>query len=389
MSPAPIAMASLPSPTLPPLPHAPPGGLPAMSDGLVASHSTRQDRAEQGRLYDLCFGMHDGERLLPWRYDRCPAGATIAPIARDARGALVASYACSPRQVRFRGEDPGECRVGQTGDVMTHPELRSRGVFSALHWRAMSDAHERGWVAAWGLPNRYSGRIFFGKLGWKLAGHIGQWNFVLASTSTARAIRLHSGRLAMWGTPWAAWRGAQRRSALRARASGLRREPLARFDPQVDRLSEAVEPRFDWMVHRDAAYLNWRFFDAPSGRFEALAVRDASDHLVGYAVVQRPLAGEVVGIVSDLLGIDPAAEGAALDGALELLAARGASIARAYAMRGSHWARLLAQGGFRSPRGEKPVGAYALEGDHPLAGATLDTSRWWFTDGDRDAECVR
>lgn len=375
--------------TLPPLPWSPPGGAPEPRDGLTVRFANHGDREEQGRLYDLCFDKWDGTRVLPWRYDGCPHGTTIAPVAVDGRGKLLSSYACSPRRVRYRGEDAGTRAVGQTGDVMTHPKLRSKGVFSALHWHAMEEAQRRGWPAAWGLPNELSGRIFFGKLGWKLAGHIGPWNFVLAPDSRARAVRLQNGRLAMLGTPWAAWRGAWRRARLRARAAGLEAAPLERFPADVARVSEAVEPRFAWMVHRDAAYLNWRFLDAPCGLFRAVGVRDRGGTLVGYAVVQRPRAGQKVGIVSDLCAVDEAAEGACLDAALATLAGSGAVVARAYGMRGSYWESVLARGGFRRPRGYKPVGAYAIHPDHPLADATLETARWYFTDGDRDAETVR
>lgn len=58
-------------------------------------------------------------------------------------------------------------------------------------------------------------------------------------------------------------------------------------------------------------------------------------------------------------------------------------------MRGTHWETVLARGGFRRPRGYKEVGAYALQPEHPVAQATLDTLRWYFMDGDRDDELAR
>ena len=374
---------------LPHLPFCPEGGPPDPGEGLTSRFAGPRDRQVQGELYDVCFGKTDGAITIPWRYDGCPHGMTVAPIAVGDAGELQASYACSPRRVRFRGEDSGDATVGQTGDVMTHPELRSRGVFSALHWHAMQEAQRRGWPAAWGLPNKFSGRIFFGKLGWQLAGHIGPWNFVLATDAKARAVRLQNGKLAMLGTPWAAWRGAQARSRLRARAHRLETYPIERFPESVAGVSEAVEPRFDWMVHRDARYLNWRFIDAPSGLFRVVGVRDGLGDLVGYAVVQRPSAETGVAIISDLCGVDVVAEGAALDAALALLASMGTVVARAYGMQGSYWEQILARGGFRRPRGYKPVGAYAIHADHPLANPTLKTASWYFMDGDRDTEFVR
>lgn len=347
--------------------------------------SGADDRPAQGALFDRCFERTGGAAALRWRYDGCPHGATIAPVA-TLEGRLVASYACSPRRVLFRGEAVAPA-IGQTGDVMTEPGLRSRGVFTDLHWRAIAAARRAGWPAVWGLPNRSSGRIFFQKLGWALAGHIGPWNFVLHADRRGRRERLVNGRLASLGAPVAAWRGRIARRALRR--STLEVRALERFPADVDVLTTEVARRFDWMVARDRAYLEWRFLAAPSGLFRAVGVHDRGGALVGYAVVQRPQPGAAVGFVVDLVGADAGAEGAALDAALHTLDDAGAAVVRAYAMQDSSWWHLLSRGGFRPPRGVKPVGAYALDADHPLALATLHTSRWCFTDGDRDDETAR
>jgi len=353
--------------------------------------SNAADRAEQGLLYDRCFGKDDGQAVVPWRYDESPHGVAVAPIARDAAGALVSSYACQPRRVLYRATDGARAEgvVGQTGDVMTDPELRSRGIFSHLHWRAMDEARARGWVAAWGLPNQFSGRIFFNKLGWHHAGHIGPWNLVLCDDRRARALRAHNGRRREWTTPWAVWRGRAHRARLRRSRAGLAVEPLARFPREVDELTAAAAERAVWMTRRTKEALDWRFLEAPSRRFEAVGVRDGTGTLVAYAVVQRPDPETGLAAIPDLVGIDAAAQDAALEGALDRLEALGAAVVRAYGMRGSPWEAILARGGFRRPAGYKEVGAFPLVDDHPLARATLDTSLWYFTDGDRDDEYVR
>ena len=78
--------------------------------GFTVELSGSAQRAEQGRLYDRCFGKTDGERVLPWRYDGCPHGRVLAPGAFDEGGSMVASYACSPRRVH-------ECPRGTSGGV--------------------------------------------------------------------------------------------------------------------------------------------------------------------------------------------------------------------------------------------------------------------------------
>ena len=372
----------------------PSSGIPVRAGeaGLEIRQSQAADRGAQGRLFDQCFGKTDGASVLPWRYDGCPHGTAIAPAALGDDGQLLASYAAQPRRVHFRGDATGASVIAQTGDVMTSPELRSRGVFTDLHWVAMGEAQSRGWPAAWGLPNKFSGHIFFDKLAWRHAGHIGPWNFVLATSSAARAIRHQNGRLAKWGTPWAAWRGhaARRKATL----PGTTVERWRTVPHDVKGLSNHVEQDFDWMVHRDAPYLTWRYLDAPCQRFALIGIRDAAGALIAYTAIQRPWGSDPdpackLGFIVDLVGADPGAEAMALDVALVALARAGAAVVRAYAMRGSHWGRVLERGGFRRPRGHKEVGAYPLWPGHPLADATMDTSRWFFTDGDRDDEYAR
>lgn len=58
-------------------------------------------------------------------------------------------------------------------------------------------------------------------------------------------------------------------------------------------------------------------------------------------------------------------------------------------MRRTHWEVVLACGGIRRLRGYKGLGACALLPDHHVAQATLNTSRWYFMDGDRDDEFAR
>ena len=191
-------------------------------------------------------------------------------------------------------------------------------------------------------------------------------------------------------TPLAYRRGVRVRRGLQA-PSDLRLEPVERFDDWVEPLARQVGERYPWMVRRDAAWLNWRFFESPNARFEALGVWDARDQLAAYAVVQRPSRGSAVGYLVDLVGQDASAMGAALEGCLSALNQHGVQAVRTHAIRDSAWEGFLAQHAFQPPKpqDEKWVIAYVHQPDHPLAQAALDPTQWFFTDADRDDELVR
>jgi len=349
------------------------------------------ERAALIRLYELCFQKTDGAQVLPWRYDDNPHGAAISVAARLADRTLISAYGCFPRRILHRGRALERCTVGQTGDVMTHPEHRGKGVFSRLDGTAGERARERGWVARIGLPNRRSAPIFADKLGWKVVGRVRPWTFVLHPDPRARAERLRAGRFAALAVPWTYFRGVRARGRLRDRAfERLNTVAIPRFQPDVDAVVAEVAAGWDWMLERDHRFLNWRFLDAPSGRFRAHGAYDASGVLRGYAVVQLPERGQPVGFVADLVGVDEVAVAGAMEAALGHLHKAGAAVARAFAVAGSWWEKTLRGAGFRPPKADddRPLIAWIIDPDHPLAQAALDPGRWYFTDADRDDELV-
>jgi len=350
--------------------------------------ATPGDRAAQAALFDACFQRRDGGVVLPWRYDRGPHGASLGRVVDGPGGALVASYACSPRVIRTNA---GEVTVGQTGDVMTAASERGKGLFSALDRAVMEDARTAGWPLVYGLPNSSSAHIFTRDLGWLEVGRVRPYTFVLASDAGARAERLRKGRLASALVPWTYWRGTMRLGKMKdlffEKANVV---AIARFKPEVDAVAAEAARGELWTVARDHAYLNWRFVDAPSGRFKAHGVYEPSGAMRGYAVVQLPARGEAVGFVADIVALDRVAFAAAMEAALSHLRKAGASVARAYAVDGSRWQRDLLWSGFRAPKAEdsKAVIARVLDEGHPLAAVARTAARWSFTDADRDAELI-
>ena len=347
-------------------------------------------RAPLIELFNLCFDKDDGERVVPWRYDANPAGQAISQVACEGE-TILSSYGCFPRRVLHRGEEVDRSVVGQTGDVMTHPDHRGRGVFSHLDRSAMSESSNRGWPCVIGLPNRKSAPIFTGKLGWKEVGKVRPWTFVLHPDSRAKAERMRAGRLASAVVPWTYFRGVRARGRLRDKAfDKVHTVAIPRFGEDVDSVTREVAKSYSWMVDRNHEFLNWRFLDAPSQRFRAHGVYDASGDLRGYSVVQLPERGEAAGYVVDLVGLDDVAVAGAMEAALGHLHKAGAAVARAFAVEGSFWEKALRSSGFRAPKADdyKLIIAWVNDESHPLGKAVLDPAGWFATDADRDDELV-
>ena len=133
-------------------------------------------RADQVALFNACFTKDLVEDDLAWRYEQNPQGESVNLLAREeSTGQAVSGYACNPR---LAVADGVEATVGQTGDVMTHPDRRKLGVFSHLDREAMRRTAAAGWACAFGLPNLRSAHIFEA-LGWEVVGSVREWSLPL------------------------------------------------------------------------------------------------------------------------------------------------------------------------------------------------------------------
>jgi hypothetical protein len=355
---------------------------------IAVSACGPEHRAEQARLFNQCFKKSLDEAALAWRYDSAPQGGSLSFVARPPGGEAISGYACSPRRALARGDEGTLAVVGETGDVMTLSDWRKRGIFSRLDRAAMAEAQRRAWPLCFGLPNRKSAHIFL-ELGWTAIGTVRSWCFLLRSDAAARAVRAKEGRLKAWLTPLDARACERGRARLDAARTAFRRATLDRFPVEVVELSRAVERRFDFMLRRDAEYLNWRFVRAPSRMHRAIGIFDGPK-LAGYAVVQLPRRDSGVGYLVDVLGRDDRAALAAMGEGLRELEQEGASVAVATAIDGSWWNGRLVEGGFLPPKVENHLTVILHVNDerHPLSSAARDASAWYFTDGDRDDETM-
>jgi GNAT superfamily N-acetyltransferase len=348
------------------------------------------DRAAQVRLYNACFKKQIDVAALTWRYDRSPHGSSVSFLSLPPGGEGACGYACSPRQALAQGDEATRAPLGETGDVMTHPDWRKKGLFSALDRACMEETKRLGWPAVFGLPNRRSAHIFL-ELGWKRVGTVRPWTFLSKDDEGARVERSRQGRLQGWLVPLGVRKGRAARTKLVERAGGrFQVRAIEKFPREVADLSRAVEKRFALMVRRDADWLDWRFLGSPSGLHRALGVFDEQGRLAAYAVVQLPRPKESVGWLVDVLARDDDALAAAMSAALERLELQGASVVQAHAVDGSWWCERLQEAGFLPPKASHHLIVIAWQNDpaHPLAQAALDARGWYLTDGDRDDETV-
>ena len=359
------------------------GDLP---DGFSIEAGASGDRTDQVALFNACFTKDLDEVDLAWRYEQNPYGESVNLLAReDSSGEAVSGYACNPRLVVADGV---EAMVGQTGDVMTHPERRKLGVFSYLDREAMRRTAEAGWACVFGLPNWRSAHIFEG-LGWEVVGSVREWSMPLRLDMDALERRKRVARLAWLRLPFERLRAMRGQRRLTRQLEGYEVRPLVGFPEEVRALSERVEARYGFMVRRDPEYLTWRFQRGRSRLHRSFGIYDSDGEFKGYVVVQLPREGELHGFLVDLLA-EEGDRGAAMAAGLAALDYADASIVHSSAVDGSAWAGELKAAGFSAAadKNRMQIILHAHDQDHPVTIAARQTARWYFTDGDRDDETM-
>lgn len=236
------------------------------------------DRRQIEALYRRVFGPDAAEanRLRwDWQYRRnpnVPADGPLIWIAREG-ATIVGQYATMPVRLSVKGN---EIDASWGMDVMVAPERQRQGLGDVLFrtW-------DRHTGAALGLGLSDSSHRLFQKRTWPDVGPVP----CFVKPLSRRALRRPTwpvpvNRLVSYLTlPWV-------RLVSRSRPLQGEVQPIRHFGDDFTRLWERVGSKFAFAVRRDAAYLNWKFIQAPHVRYSVAALmRDGVAE--GYAVYRH------------------------------------------------------------------------------------------------------
>jgi GNAT superfamily N-acetyltransferase len=232
------------------------------------------DRRAVDALYRRVFGHDAAEasRLRwDWQYRHNPNNPSHEPeiwIAREGP-AIVGQYATMPVKRR-------EVKGSWGMDVMVAPERQRQGLGEVLFrmW-------DRNVGASLGLGLSDASYRLFQKLRWPDVGPVP----CFVKPLTRRALRRPNwpvglNRLVSAMTlPFV-------KIVARTRPLAAEVRMIQRFDESFTQLWDELAPKFDLAVRRDAAYLNWKYVNAPHVRYSIAALR-RDERNVGYAVYRH------------------------------------------------------------------------------------------------------
>jgi GNAT superfamily N-acetyltransferase len=231
---------------------------------------------------------------LDWQYADNPAGPVIAALARETgSNQLIGQAVQIATRVALASE---ECRASICLSVATDTEWRGLGVFSALLNGASEMSGAAGMACTFAFPNPQSLPSFIKRAGYTDVGAV---PLLLRPANVSRLLRKRLGRpTAALAAPLGVFWHTPRPSSP---DPNIVIETVEKFDASFNELWRRLKTRHPVMIVRDAAYLNWRFGEAPTRRYVTFAARTA-ERLAGFIVLRTAPVGPFdAGLVIDFI----------------------------------------------------------------------------------------
>jgi hypothetical protein len=217
--------------------------------------------------------LYDSNRWI-WEYEKNPQGPYFIQLAIDKhdRSRLAGHYAILSYKLKAGDQIIQAC---QSLDTYTNSDYRNQGIFVGLANTVFEQAKADQVKVVFGFPNSSSFPGFSKKLGFAspfaLYHYIKPLRLSYFSRRLPHHLRfnfLHHVRL------------FRKTTALPYTFRSVTQVPRD-WEP----LLNAFEKQFEILVHRDSAYMRWRYFECPDRTYHCFELRH-SERLVGFAVLK-------------------------------------------------------------------------------------------------------
>ena len=294
---------------------------------IVVGPLTDEDRAAARALLDAVQGVRTSEAEFAWWFERSPAGPAKLLTAKLS-GEVVGVYAMLPFRMRLGGV---EQVVHFAQKLVVDERTRGKGLFSRMQAAFEAQLLAERTPVFLGFPNEKAHPIWVGKLGALDLPPHRLWLRLLRPSALLRRLKAPRPISRIMDVPYQAIAGRRKPAVSQ---DGLVFRAIDRFAPfanDVDALSRSALPSVNGAregdvaeLVRSSAHLDWRYLDAPSGRYRATGAW-AKGTLAGYVITgEMEKWGARLGFVVDLFAGSKKVRSALLDRALDELSEAGA-----------------------------------------------------------------
>ena len=239
------------------------------------------------------------EAYFDWLQTQCPPGIPYRVIREKATGQVIAFSMSVAIRVSWCGKEL-PALIG--ANLVVAPAYRRQGVYRTLSDSGKEKLKERGYRFQCVFPNPKSMPLLARSDKHHL---VCQVPLVIHPLNVGELTEMHvSNPLLRWGVNLG-WEVAGR-TLWRERRPPPNGLPMTiveetEFDESYDRFWEQVKSKYELLLVRDRAFLQWRFHDIPVRRYQALSARQDAE-ILGYIVLrQADVRGTMSGLIADFL----------------------------------------------------------------------------------------
>ena len=238
-------------------------------------------------------------RWWKWRYMDNPAGGSRIWVA-DHDGKIVGSRSVILVKMKIAGET---VTASQNTDLMTHPDYRRQGIFSALEKKSFNQLKEEGIPITYSFPSNMSypgymkSREFFDTRALRtIINPLNLENLLKRRIKNKFLLKIYTviGYLFI---------NIFYTTKKPPEVDGLTIKKISSFDGRINDFRKNISNDHEIIVVRDKEYLNWRYVDVPDVDY-TIYLAEEDGEICGYIVLgcakQDQLSGHIIDIIAPL-----------------------------------------------------------------------------------------
>ncbi|WP_277679955.1 GNAT family N-acetyltransferase [Gracilibacillus dipsosauri] len=336
---------------------------------------TQGDEIQIQQLYTKVFHKERSNEMWKWKFLNHPTNVNPFILVFEEEGKILGHISLWVANAYINGE---QSYIGLRIDTMVDPDARGKGIYRKLNESLLEEAKEHGIMFLYGFPAEKAKEILLATTNGIHVTDVTRYMMVVNPQPLGEAI-LPFLKLFRFMT------GVMKRKIKPVKLPhGFQIEKVTHCNKQFDQLASDLKSFRPIMLKRDAAYLNWRYFEHPEKEYEILVLKK-DGALKGYIVVKKEeqtFRNKKInaGFIVDMLAYDEQELWNLLMKAV-LYHLKDMDIIQAWSFPETPFASVLTLNSIKEKDRPMPFVVHNLTDDQ--IGANI--SDWWVTQGDVDS----
>lgn len=328
------------------------------------------DEAQIQTLFQKTFHQERSLQAWDWKFKKNPKQDKPFILVFEEEGQILGHISLWLTDAYINGQ---VSKIGVRVDTMVDPDARGKGIYKKLNDALVKEAAADGIDYLYGFPAPKAKELFLRYTGASHLTDMPRWIYVQKPVSLLASKFAPLQILKPFDRLYSKIRGTK------TEMSDYEVREVTHCDEAFDRLAEKTKHTADGLVVRDAAYLNYRYFQHPTNSYKMFGLYKSGE-LYGYAVTNEKKSSFTNGMLIDWLASEPSVWPLLLQQALNEL--QNADVVQSWALRHTIAAETLKTKGFVHKDSPMPLVGKDIG---PKTSMMNEAHRWFITPGDVDS----